>query len=213
MIKKKVGAIGIKGFIFFSLFILALVLSGKTVLAQVNCNQCHTEVANELKNSVHSVQSCTGCHKDVTTYPHPEGVEVTKKESVAICNSCHTGRVAESYQHSFHGKAVYLGSQKAASCTDCHSSHRVLGEDNPNSQVAKANIPQTCAQCHENPSPGFAEGVEHFELTSMGPGKPMYYTAKFFVWLTITAMTLLVIHIELQLYRDLRNILAKRKQR
>jgi hypothetical protein len=211
MSKNNLWIYKIAGFFFF--FIAFLILNSKLALAQLNCSQCHANVEKELQSSVHSFLSCTSCHKDVEAFPHPEGVEVTKKESISVCTTCHTGRVADSYQQSFHGKAVYLGSQRAASCADCHSTHQVLSQDNPQSQVAKANIPQTCAQCHDNPSPGFAEGSEHFELVSMGPSKPIYYTAKFFVWLTIIVMTLLVIHIELQLYRDLRNILAKRKQR
>lgn len=202
-----------RGIILFLFFSFMLLFNGAVVLAQVNCNQCHANVASSLKNSVHSTLSCTSCHSDVNAYPHPEGVSVDKKESVALCSTCHTGRVVDSYQHSFHGKAVFLGSQRSASCVDCHSAHEVLGEDHPNSQVAKGNVPQTCAKCHENPSPGFAEGTEHFELAAMGPGKPMYYTAKFFVWLTMIAMTLLVIHIELQLYRELRTILQNRNRR
>ena len=203
----------VKGLIFLFFLTVSILINGAMVLAQTNCSQCHSNAANDLKNSVHSSLSCTSCHSDVKAYPHPEGVEVTKQESVAVCNTCHTGRVADSYQHSFHGKAVFLGSQRSASCVDCHSAHEVLGQDHPQSQVAKANVPQTCAQCHENPSPGFAEGTEHFELAAMGPGRPMYFTAKFFVWLTMIAMTLLVIHIELQLYRDLRNILNNNKRR
>ncbi|AGA70174.1 class III cytochrome C family protein [Desulfitobacterium dichloroeliminans LMG P-21439] len=203
----------IKDLIFFIVFSFLLLFDGATVSAQVDCNQCHGNQVNELKASIHASLSCTSCHSEVTAYPHPEGVEVTKKESVAMCNTCHTGRVAETYQQSFHGKGVFLGSQRAASCVDCHSAHEVLGQDHPNSLVAKKNIPQTCAKCHDNPSPGFAQGTEHFELNAMGPGKPMYYTAKFFVWLTIIAMTLLVIHIELQLYRELRTILQTRNRR
>ncbi len=210
MNKKKRWAF--KGIIFTFFFSFWLFANGAEVLAQLNCNQCHADVANEFKSSVHSSLSCTSCHSDVTTYPHTESAKVDKKKSVAMCTTCHTGRVADSYQHSFHGKAVFLGSQRSASCVDCHSAHEVLSQDNPNSQVAKENVPQTCAQCHDNPSPGFAQGTEHFELSAMGPGKPMYYTAKFFVWLTMIAMTLLVIHIELQLYRELRTILQKRRR-
>ncbi|HHY27937.1 MAG TPA: molecular chaperone DnaJ [Desulfitobacterium dehalogenans] len=211
MTKKKQWVLN--GIIFTLFFSFWLLSDGAVVLAQTNCNQCHANVANDLKSSVHSSLSCTSCHSDVTAYPHPSGVHVDKKKSVELCTTCHTGRVADSYQHSFHGKGVFLGSQRSASCVDCHSAHEVLGQDNPNSQVAKENIPQTCARCHKNPSPGFTEGAEHFQLTAMGPGKPMYYTAKFFVWLTIIAMTLLVIHIEMQLYRELRTILQNRKRR
>lgn len=203
----------VKAIILSVIFTLMLFSKGSVVLAQVNCNQCHSTMGIELKSSVHSTISCTSCHQDVTAYPHPQGVAVDKKESVALCSTCHTGPVTDSYKESFHGKAIHLGSQRSASCVDCHSAHNVLSQDHPSSQVAKANIPQTCAACHGNPSPGFAQGTEHFQLTAMGPGKPMYYTAKFFVWLTLIVMTLLVIHMEMQLYRELRIILQNRKKR
>lgn len=194
------------------LFIFFL-FAGESAWAQANCNQCHGNVADELIDSVHGSLSCITCHSDVKGFPHEAGVAVTKKESVDMCSKCHKGAVTDSYQQSFHGKAVFLGSQRSASCVDCHSSHEVLGQDNPKSQVAKENIPETCAKCHNNPSPGFAEGSEHFLLSAMGPGMPMYYTAKFFVWLTIIVMTLLVIHIELQCFHSIRDMLRERKGR
>lgn len=201
-----------RGMLFALFFSWGLFAQEAEVLAQTNCTQCHSSVANELKSSVHGSLNCTSCHSDITSYPHPASAKIDKKKSVALCTTCHTGRVAESYRQSFHGKAVFLGSQRSASCVDCHSTHQVLGQDHPKSRVAKENVPQTCAQCHDNPSPGFAEGTEHFQLAAMGPGKPMYYTAKFFVWLTMIAMTLLVIHIEMQLYRELRTILQNRRR-
>ncbi|NMA69499.1 MAG: molecular chaperone DnaJ [Desulfitobacterium sp.] len=203
----------VKEILFCFSLVFTFLLSAEIVLAQTNCNQCHSNIAEELKDSVHSPLSCITCHSDVEGYPHDPGIAVTKKESVDMCSKCHKGIVTESYQESFHGKAIFLGSQRSASCVDCHSSHKVLGQDNPHSQVAKENIPETCAKCHKNPSPGFAEGAEHFQLSAMGPGKPMYYTAKFFVWLTIIVMTLLVIHIELQCYHSIREMLRERKGR
>ncbi|MCO5387667.1 cytochrome c3 family protein [Desulfosporosinus sp.] len=95
------------------------------------------------------------------------------KKSVATCTSCHKGLVTDSYARSFHGKAVHLGSQKSASCADCHGAHDILGQDNPHSKVAKENIPETCASCHGEASSGFSEGEEHFELTPAGAGAPM----------------------------------------
>lgn len=195
------------------LLLLALLASVTAVQAQDNCLQCHRDKGSSVERSVHSFLSCISCHTDINVFPHPEGASLNKKESAAVCTICHEGRITDSYSKSFHGKAVHLGSERSATCVDCHGAHNILGQDNPNSKVAKQNIPQTCASCHKRASPGFAEGQEHFKLAPNGPGAPMYYTAKFFVWLTLIVITALVIHIELQLYHNLRTILRERKRR
>ena len=195
------------------LLALAVVASATAVQAQEDCLQCHGEVSSSIKQSAHSFLSCTGCHTNITGFPHPEGAGLDKIESVTTCTTCHEGPITESYAHSFHSKAVALGSQKSATCADCHGAHNILGQDNPDSKVAKANIPTTCASCHGQASPGFSKGTEHFILAPTGPGAPMYYTAKFFIWLTLITIAALVIHIELQLYHNLRTILRERKRR
>ncbi|HBV88217.1 cytochrome c3 family protein [Desulfosporosinus sp.] len=211
MDKLKKGRI-LKVLSLITLLLLAVAAFATEVQAQETCLQCHGDVGQNVEGSVHSFLSCTSCHTDITGFPHPEGASLDKKESVVTCSYCHKGQITESYRESFHGKAVHLGSQRSATCADCHGAHDVLGADNPNSKVAKANIPQTCATCHDKPSPGFAEGSQHFKLAPTGPGAPMYYTAKFFIWLTLITITALVIHIELQLYHNLRTILRERKR-
>lgn len=197
-----------------NLLLLLVILGSVTaVQAQDNCLQCHGNKGSSVERSVHSFLSCKSCHTDINGFPHPEGASLNKIESVAVCTICHQGRITNSYAKSFHGKAVHLGSERSATCVDCHGAHNILGQDNPNSMVSKQNIPQTCASCHKRASPGFAEGENHFELAPNGPGAPMYYTAKFFVWLTLIVITALVIHIELQLYHNLRTILRERKRR
>ncbi|MCB8818720.1 cytochrome c3 family protein [Desulfosporosinus shakirovi] len=195
------------------LLLLGVLASATVAQAQDNCRQCHGDENSRIESSVHGFLSCTSCHTDISGYPHPEGASLDKKESVATCTSCHKGLVTDSYARSFHGKAIHFGSEKSASCADCHGAHDILGQDNPNSKVAKENIPETCAGCHGEASPGFSEGEEHFELTPAGSGAPMYYTGKFFIWLTLIIITALVIHIELQLYHNLRTILKERKRR
>lgn len=195
------------------LVLLALTVRVTAVQAQEDCRLCHGDKGLHIDSSVHRVLSCTSCHTDIKSFPHPEGASLDKKESVASCTSCHKGQITESYAESFHGKAVHLGSLKAAACVDCHGTHDILGKDNPDSKVAKENIPETCGSCHGQVSPGFAEGKEHYQLASFGAGAPMYYTAKFFVWLTMIVITALVIHIELQLFQNLRTILSERKRR
>ncbi len=195
------------------LMFLTFVTTPIATLAQEDCLQCHGDAGTTVNRSEHDFLSCISCHRDIEGFPHVKGASLDKKESVAVCADCHEGRVADSYADSFHGKAVHLGSQRSATCVDCHGAHDVLGQNNPNSKVAKENIPETCAICHENASPGFAEGEEHFQLAAFGAGAPMYYTAKFFIWLTIITITALVIHMELQLYQNLRLILRERQRR
>ncbi len=211
------------------LLLLVAVAPSTPAQAQDDCLQCHGNEGLSVErngeevslfvdekmfaDSVHgSMLSCTSCHTEIEGYPHPEEVAFDKKESVATCVSCHEGQVTDSYAESFHGKAVNLGSQTTATCVDCHGTHDILGPDNPDSKVAKENIPETCASCHDQASPGFAEGTEHFEFAAMGAGMPMFFTAKSLVWLTIITIVSLVIHIELQLYRNMRKILRERRK-
>jgi nitrate/TMAO reductase-like tetraheme cytochrome c subunit len=202
-----------RAFCILLLVLVAVAAVPDLVHAQENCIQCHEDEGSQVKRSVHDFLSCTSCHTDIEGFPHPAGAALDKKESVVTCAGCHEGRVADSYGDSFHGKAVHLGSEKAATCVDCHGAHRVLREENPNSSVSKENTPATCAKCHELPAPGFAEGEEHYEFTAVGAGAPIYHTAKFFIWLTVITITALVLHIELQLYHNLRTALRERKRR
>ncbi|KUO59919.1 MAG: molecular chaperone DnaJ [Gracilibacter sp. BRH_c7a] len=195
------------------LLFLALAGTPTTTLAQDDCLQCHSDEGSIVKRSEHDFLSCVSCHRDIEKFPHPEDASLDKKESVATCALCHEGRITDSYGDSFHGKAVHLGSEKSATCVDCHGAHNVLNSENPDSQVAKENIPETCASCHNQASPGFAEGEEHYKFAAFGAGAPMYYTAKFFIWLTLITITALVLHMELQLYQNLRAILRERKRR
>lgn len=195
------------------LLMLAALLTPTLTVAQEDCLKCHADAGTSVKDSVHRFMECTSCHRDIEGFPHQEGAYLTKKESAEVCASCHVGRIAESYQESFHGKAVFLGSQNSATCSDCHGAHYIPRWDSPESPVADENVAQTCASCHGQAAPGFAEGDDHFILSPVGAGAPMYYTAKFFIWLTIIVLVGMVIHIELQLYRHLRNILDERKRR
>lgn len=172
------------------------------------CSTCHSNEVKEYNTSYHAtgVATCSDCHdshygQKLKDLPVAQQLQ----NHVETCGQCHQGRVWESYQESFHGKAVSLGGTKVPSCVSCHGAHAVNGPDDPTSPVAKANVPNTCATCHKEPQANMAAGTEHFLLEKEGPGKPMFYTFKFFTWLTIITITLLIIHIELELFRRLRN--------
>ncbi len=201
------------------------IVAGERELAKKvdrNCQKCHSDIAKVYEKSSHGklfqegkeTALCTDCHgshnirktsdKQSLVYP---------TNSVQTCIKCHEQKYKETYEESFHGRAVHLGSQKAATCVSCHGSHAILGPTDPESSVSKANIPKTCAQCHLKARPNFANGTEHAELKPTGPGATTYWTLKFFTWLTIIVVTLLLIHIEMELWRRYQDISKDEEKR
>ena len=178
-----------------------------------SCEACHQEPTKQFLTGSHAKEGpfCTDCHGKEHDIKAISGEVTNKKQSVEQCISCHEGKVVKSYEESFHGKAVNLGSKRAASCIDCHGAHNAMGAGDPNSPVSKQNVGDTCAKCHGKSASGFALGKEHFDLTANGDGKPMYFTYKFFTWLTILVISLLIIHIEMELFRKFRDSNNQRK--
>lgn len=193
-----------------------VLLGGRELAYKVNqkCRNCHFNITKEYEKSVHGKVDqngkqgalCSDCHgsHNIRKAASAESMMVGKK-SVETCLKCHEHKYRETYYESFHGRSVSLGSTKSATCASCHGSHDILGPAEPTSAVAKANIPKTCAQCHLKAQENFAKGTEHAELKATGPGATTYWTLKFFTWLTIIVFSMLIIHIELELFRRFRN--------
>jgi formate dehydrogenase gamma subunit len=93
--------------------------------------------------------SCGDCHGAHDILPVNDPYSKIWKQNVATtCGTCHTG-VAKTYLQSIHGQAVAKGVLQAATCTDCHSEHRILAPGDPGSPVYMANISQeACSRCH-----------------------------------------------------------------
>jgi formate dehydrogenase gamma subunit len=99
-----------------------------------------------------------------------------RDQKLAICVRCHEDAplmkkhnvdpdAVTSYNESFHGKAVRYGSQKAATCVDCHTAHHVLPKTDPNSSINVAHSRETCAKCHFGAVAKFAHsGVTHLAI-------------------------------------------------
>jgi hypothetical protein len=188
---------------------------GKELEKIVNgkCQRCHADVTKVYVNSAHAKANAVG--KEVYCWSCHGTHNILKKEDQRAkdyrtnipetCGHCHDPKILESYEESFHGKAVMSGSKKAASCVDCHGAHNIVGPKEPNSPVSEKNVPQTCAKCHYKAAANFAKGTEHWVFERGGPGEPMYWTLKFMIWLTISVITIFFIHLELDLYRRLKN--------
>ncbi|MBE3575736.1 MAG: hypothetical protein IMW99_09865 [Firmicutes bacterium] len=173
-----------------------------------SCQNCHQDVTAAYAQSVHGATGleCSSCHGPVhaLVVASQSSSPVAHKNIAATCEQCHTGTVAESYNESLHAAAVRLGSDRAATCSSCHGSHDVVLASAANSPVNSKNTPKTCARCHGTAAAGFAQGKEHVLPVNEGAGKPLFWTGKFFTWLTISVIVLLVGHMELELFSQLR---------
>ena len=137
------------------------------------CATCHAEEdaaynrgfhAQAVKSGDKLAASCQDCHGNIhQILPVTDPKSKVHRSNVpATCGACHgqkfvmeaSGHSAQpfiNYEESVHGKSVAKqgDKSKAAVCTDCHGSHEILNGSNPKSSIAMANVPFTCAKCHE----------------------------------------------------------------
>ena len=127
--------------------------------------------------------TCVDCHArngDLTTILRASDPKSTVHRSniAETCGRCHgdksvmkgsgiSNRPFLSYRESVHAKALAQGNISAAVCTDCHKSHDILPAGDPQSPIAKANIPATCSQCHKAESAEFMQSV-HGQAVARG---------------------------------------------
>jgi len=140
-------------------------------IAKVECAACHEEQARAVPASAHGAlgaEACQSCHGPAH-YAQPAAALVPQ-----LCAQCHGSEVKE-LASSVHGAAAKKGDPQSPNCSSCHGPvHRILPADNPQSSVAKKNLPDTCAACHSNPefvarhSIPFAHPVEAYRLSVHG---------------------------------------------
>jgi len=127
------------------------------------CGNCHVEVYEEYKTSIHysyvwnedinrtSLASvCTDCHgiHHIERVNNPES-SIYFQNRPETCGKCHEAKYY-SFEDTYHGAYMQLGSEIVASCSDCHGNHGNLPPSDPNSTVHQDNLPETCSQCHGN---------------------------------------------------------------
>lgn len=130
----------------------------KTKMSNEECLACHSDTTlikeengkpislhvddAKFKASAHSVFGCTDCHTDIKAFPHDPAPVMPS------CATCHADEQA-AYARGIHAKAAAAGNTNAAKCQDCHGNvHEILPASDPNSKVARTNIPKTCGACH-----------------------------------------------------------------
>ncbi len=135
------------------------------------CGKCHVKVEATYDQSIHGqllakgdsrAPNCVSCHS-AHQIETPGGTHF-KAGSDLICGKCHQDRL-EHYRETYHGKAMALGKANAAvevaACYDCHGHHDVLPPSDPRSRLSKANIVNTCKQCHPHATASFTKFEPH----------------------------------------------------
>jgi cytochrome b subunit of formate dehydrogenase len=145
------------------------------------CATCHAEQQAAYEQGIHAkaaaagnanAAKCQDCHgnvHEVLPWSDPKS-KVARGNIPQTCGACHGQKFVmassgfssapfTSYQQSVHGKAVAAGSGTAAVCTDCHGEHGILPATDPKSPIAKLNVPETCAKCHDSVKQKFMQSI------------------------------------------------------
>lgn len=120
------------------------------VNAEANCARCHakSKAIRTYQHGVHSqlgangrpLAGCTDCHEPHTG--QPAGTPMS-------CAKCHAAEYKD-YATSTHGKAYLAGNTDTPTCVTCHGTHDALAKTDIRSTVNPANVPATCAKCHDS---------------------------------------------------------------
>jgi formate dehydrogenase gamma subunit len=130
--------------------------------------------------------SCLDCHtrnndrSTILAARDPRST-LSRANIAETCGRCHgdksimqgsgiSNRPFLSYRESVHAKAVAQGNSSAAVCTDCHNSHDILPASNPQSPIAKVNVPATCGKCHKSETAEFLQSI-HGQAVARGVSK------------------------------------------
>jgi len=177
------------------------------------CGACHAGAMAEYGGGVHwrRVQddlegaTCTDCHRSHDILPKEDDRSSVHVDNEAeTCAACHSAAASisgwyygvktdrlQTYQESFHSRALKFGDDRVATCSDCHENHDVRAATDPGSSVNPANLPTTCGKCHTtNYSERIAQGLVHdreaahsgefrWDKDGLTPAEQSYYLGPF----------------------------------
>ncbi|HTF99396.1 MAG TPA: hypothetical protein VK654_02270 [Nitrospirota bacterium] len=210
---------------------LAALLAAKSKIdpvAQAACTQCHPDVYEAYKASVHGQNVlvkkstdgpvCTSCHGSPHYIQPKTSTEsaVNHFNIVKTCGTCHEEKimsekykfsenVMERYKESFHGRKLKVGHPGAPACSDCHGAHDIKDVKDPSSPVSPANKVKTCGKCHKGATPQFVAAITH---------QPLHPVAHFIeislVILTVSTFIFIIIHVMLEIITDIRERVSRK---
>jgi cytochrome b subunit of formate dehydrogenase len=172
------------------------------------CGMCHTEIADQYKQSVHGqavgrgitqAPVCTDCHGEHSILgPSNADSSVHSSHIRDTCASCHgdvrltrrfglPGDRVVSFDASFHGLATKAGAETVANCASCHGVHNIRASSDPKSTVNPQNLPATCGKCHMGAGRRFALGRVHL---AQGEAEPPVLRWVRYIYLWIIPLTI-----------------------
>ncbi len=191
------------------------------------CAGCHPAIYATYLDSVHGQALVDQENQDVPTCTYCHGVHGIRDprtssfhlEIPQMCGSCHAdeGRMAkyglstnvlDTYLRDFHGVTVSLTQKQnpdilsyEAVCTDWHGIHNIVSVKDPASPVIKANLVETCRQCHVGAAESFPSAwLSHYEPSLTRA--PLVFFLKWFYRIFIPLVVVgLSIQVTLNLWR------------
>ncbi|MBZ5570604.1 MAG: hypothetical protein LAO09_01840 [Acidobacteriia bacterium] len=182
------------------------------------CAKCHGPVQQEFAQSIHGqaiargnglAPVCTDCHgiHSIKSHLDPNSTVSTQNLARVTCARCHEGvrlsrefgiagsRVS-TYLQSYHGLASELGSQVVANCASCHGVHNILPSSDPRSTINRANLVQTCGQCHPGVTEKFVAAKVHVDapLSADTGSIAVRWIRKFYLSLILVVIGGMVLH-------------------
>jgi formate dehydrogenase gamma subunit len=190
------------------------------------CAGCHPAEAKEYAVSAHAAALgkgmpdapvCTTCHGEhqILHPADPNAAVSAHNVSQMVCGTCHasvklneryglaTDRL-QTFADSYHGLATAGGAVVAVNCASCHGAHAIRPSSDPLSPVNRANLAQTCGQCHPGVTTRFATTPVHVTASANGQEPAVYWIATLYVWLIIGVVGGMVVHNGLDFYRKVR---------
>jgi len=167
--------------------------------------------AEQFGNSVHgNMLRCVDCHATITEVPHKNGPNTLaewNRRRLAVnrnCGNCHA-QAWKSYTQTYHGEVGAMGFADTATCSDCHGSHTILPASDPASSVSAANLLNTCRNCHQDATPGFATFQSHATTDDFAHYPYEWLTSKFVNVAVGGVLVFFWIHSALWFYREFRD--------
>ena len=172
------------------------------------CGQCHSDVLDTYKTSVHGTEIgngnanaavCSDCHTTHSiTKPHngTSRVAITKN-----CGNCHQENL-ETYTETYHGKITRLGYGETAKCYDCHGSHGIKRVDDEDSKVHNGNRLKTCQACHTDATEGYVTFQPHGTTNDFERYPEMWLASKGMIGLLLGTFAFFWLHSALWFYRE-----------
>jgi predicted CXXCH cytochrome family protein len=198
-------------------------------LISETCSQCHAEIVDTYKQSIHGtalleennpdVPVCTDCH-GVHNIQDPR-TEQFRVQSPELCARCHADQdlmdkyglssdVYSIYKRSWHGVDISVYKARwgavwhdSAVCTDCHGVHDMKKTSDPNSKVHPDNLLSTCQQCHPSAGPNWTDAWTGHNRISLQRTPILFYVEQFYTSFTPFVLWICILYVALQILHSL----------